>query len=151
MNYWLVKTEEDVYPIDKLKADKKTTWDGVRNYQARNFLTSMDKGDLVFIYHSNTESPGIVGLAEVKKEAEPDQLQFDKKSDYYDPKSTPENPRWFAPTLAFKEKFSTSLSLNDLKSLAFMKDSRLIQKGNRLSVIPIEKSAAEGILEIIAK
>jgi len=151
MNYWLVKTEEDVYPIDKLKGDKKTPWDGVRNYQARNFLTSMKKGDLVFIYHSNTEKPGIVGLAEVNKVAEPDQLQFDKKSDYFDPKSTPENPRWFAPILAFKEKFSESLSLNELKSLPFMKDSRLIQKGNRLSVIPLEKIAAEGILKIMAK
>jgi len=145
MTYWLVKTEEDVYPIDALKTDKETSWDGVRNYQARNFLTSMKKGDLVFIYHSNAKVPGISGLAEVKKVAEPDVLQFDKKSDYFDPAATPENPRWFAPTLKFKQKFPEILSLEQIKSIKALGNSKLLQKGNRLSVLPISDQEAEAI------
>lgn len=144
MSFWLVKTEEDVYPISSLKKDKHTPWDGVRNYQARNFLKEMKKGDVVFVYHSNAKVPGLAGLATVHKTVEPDQLQFDAKSDYYDPKATLEAPRWFAPTLAFKKEFNEVLPLETLKTLSFMKDSRLLQKGNRLSVIPIsEKEAKE--------
>lgn len=146
MAYWLVKTEEDIYPIDTLKKEKETPWDGVRNYQARNFLTSMQKGDLVFIYHSNAKIPGITGLAEIKKVAEPDALQFDKKSDYYDPAATPDNPRWFAPTLKFKEKFPEILSLEQMKSIKTLSSSKLLQKGNRLSVLPISDKEAEAIL-----
>jgi predicted RNA-binding protein with PUA-like domain len=146
MNYWLVKTEEDVYPIDALKKDKKTPWDGVRNYQARNYLREMAKGDVVFIYHSNAKVTGIAGIATVSKTAEPDQLQFDKKSPYYDPKSSEDNPRWFAPTLSFKKKCSEIITLDTLRSLSFMKHSRLLQKGNRLSVIPISEKEAKGLL-----
>jgi predicted RNA-binding protein with PUA-like domain len=150
MNYWLVKTEEDVYPIDSLKKDKNTPWDGVRNYQARNFLKEMQKNDLVFIYHSNAKITGIAGLGVISKTAEPDKLQFDSKSDYYDPKSSKDNPRWFAPTISFKKKFPEIITLENLKNLPFMKDSKLLQKGNRLSVIPISKKEAEGILALIA-
>jgi predicted RNA-binding protein with PUA-like domain len=146
MNYWLVKTEEDVYPIDELKKDKETTWDGVRNYQARNFLQDMKKGDTVFVYHSNAKTTGIAGLASVKKEAEPDLLQFDRKSPYYDPKSSKEAPRWFAPTLSFKKKFSSILTLEEMKTLPYMKNSRLLQKGNRLSVLPITEEEATKLL-----
>jgi predicted RNA-binding protein with PUA-like domain len=146
MNYWLIKTEEDVYPIDTLKKDKETSWDGVRNYQARNFLQDMKKGDLVFVYHSNAKTTGIAGLASVKREAEPDQLQFNKKSPYFDPKSSKETPRWFAPTISFEKKFSRILTLEEIKTLPFMKNSRLLQKGNRLSVLPITKEEATKLL-----
>ncbi|HMO18301.1 MAG TPA: EVE domain-containing protein [Oligoflexia bacterium] len=151
MNYWLVKTEEDVYPIDSLKKDKETSWDGVRNYQARNFLKEMKKNDLVFIYHSNATTTGITGLAEVKKTAEPDELQFDKKSDYFDPASTRDNPRWFAPTLKFKEKFKNILSLSEMKEVKELKNSQLLKKGNRLSVMPMSKNEAEAILSFFNK
>ena len=90
MNYWLVKTEEDVYPISQLKKEKETLWDGVRNYQARNYLKTMKKGDLVFIYHSNSKVTGIVGCADVSKSAVADPLQFIKSSDYYDEKASKE-------------------------------------------------------------
>jgi predicted RNA-binding protein with PUA-like domain len=145
--YWLVKTELDVYPITQLKKDKETLWDGVRNYQARNYLKEMKKGDIVFIYHSNSEITGIVGLAEVSKEAVPDPLQFSKKSDYFDEKATLENPRWFSPTLKFKKEFSETITLSEMKNFSFMKDSPLIGKGNRLSVIPITEDQATNLMK----
>lgn len=144
--YWLVKTEDDVYPIEQLKKDKETLWDCVRNYQARNYLKEMNKGDKVFIYHSNSKVTGIAGYAEVSKEAVADPQQFDKKSDYYDEKATKENPRWFSPSLKFKKQFSKILTLSELKELPFMKDSALTNKGNRLSVLPLTESQGTNIL-----
>ncbi len=149
MNYWLVKTEEEVYPIDALKKDKSTPWDGVRNYQARNYLKEMKKGDLVFVYHSNANVTGIAGLASVSRTAEPDALQFNKKSPYYDPKSSQDNPRWFAPVLSYKKKFSEVITLDTLHTLPCMKDSKLLQKGNRLSVLPLSEKEAEGLFSFI--
>lgn len=150
MNYWLTKTEEDVYPIEQLKKDKSTPWDGIRNYQARNFLMDMKKGDIVFIYHSNTDTPGIVGTATVLKEAEPDELQFDKKSKYYDPKATKDKPRWYAPVFKYKKTFPQKISLQDLKNKSYMKNSRLLTKGNRLSVMPISTGEANGLLNDVS-
>lgn len=147
-NYWLVKTEEDVYPISQLKIDKKTIWDCVRNYQARNYLTSMKKGDLVLIYHSNSKVTGVAGLAEVSKEYIPDPTQFDKKSDYYDPKATSEKPRWFSPTLSFKEQFKNVIPLSLLKEQAGLKDCPLLRQGNRLSVLPLTAKQAEIIMSL---
>lgn len=106
MNYWLMKSEPDVFSIDDLKKRPHSTehWDGVRNYQARNFMKDgMKKGDLIFFYHSNCEEPGIVGLAKVVKEAYPDFTSWDKKSKYYDEKSTPEKPRWFMVDVKFQK------------------------------------------------
>lgn len=135
--FWLVKTEEDVYPIAQLKKDRTTLWDGVRNYQARNYLKEMSIGDLVFIYHSNSKNPGIVGYAEVSKLAIPDPLQFIKSSDYYDEKATKEKPRWLSPTLKFKKAATKPISLVELKENSVMKGSQLVSQGNRLSVIPL--------------
>ena len=102
MQYWLMKSEPDVFSIDDLKKQKQTTWDGVRNYQARNFMMNdMQVGDLVLFYHSNAKPPGIAGLATVSKKAEPDPTQFDKKSEYFDPKATKEKPRWFCVKVKF--------------------------------------------------
>ncbi len=146
MNYWLVKTEEDVYPIDQLKKDKETLWDGVRNFQARNFLTSMKKGDQVFIYHSNTENPGIVGLATVSKEAIPDPLQYQTKSDYFDKRATKEKPLWFSPTLKFKSKFPKKITLTEIKEIKELADCPLVRKGNRLSVMQLSESESKVLL-----
>lgn len=140
MNYWLMKSEPDVFGIDDLKTMPKKTehWDGVRNYQARNFMKSMKKGDLVFFYHSNCTPPGIVGIAEVVKEAYPDFTAWNPESKYYDPKSPEDKPRWFMVDVKFKEKFKTIISLDELKQSPALSNMRLVQKGNRLSVMPVE-------------
>lgn len=146
MNYWLVKTEEDIYPIDQLKKDLETLWDGVRNFQARNYLTSMNKGDQVFIYHSNAEIPGITGIAVISKTAIPDPLQFLTGSDYHDKRSTKEKPLWFSPTFKFKFKFKNKIALEELRNIKELKDSPLLRKGNRLSVMPLTESEAKVLL-----
>ncbi|PIQ43311.1 MAG: EVE domain-containing protein [Gammaproteobacteria bacterium CG11_big_fil_rev_8_21_14_0_20_46_22] len=140
MNYWLMKSEPDVFGIDDLKLMPKKTehWDGVRNYQARNFMKSMKKGDLIFFYHSNCTPPGIVGIAEVVKEAYPDFTAWNPESKYFDPKSTEDNPRWFMVDVKFKEKFKTIISLDELKQSPALSNMRLVKKGNRLSVMPVE-------------
>lgn len=149
MAHWLVKTEPDVYSIDDLRSDSTTAWDSVRNYQARNFLTSMAKGDEVLIYHSNSKPPGIVGLAVVSKLAFPDALQFEKKSEYYDPKATIENPRWFSPELTFKKKFSRLISLEELRGEKKLEKMALLQRGSRLSVHPVTATEFEHILALV--
>lgn len=146
--YWLMKSEPDVFSIDDLKNRKNQTehWDGVRNYQARNFMRDeMSEKDIILFYHSNCEEPGIAGLAEVASKAYPDHTQFDKNSDYFDPKATKENPRWFMVDVKFKKKFSRVVTLKELKECDEIKDMRLLQKGNRLSVIPVTKEEYEFI------
>ena len=138
MAYWLVKTEADTYSVDDLKKDKITVWEGVRNYQARNFLCSMKKGDLVLIYHSVSEPVGIAGLAEVVKEAYPDPSQFERKSRYYEEKSSRDNPRWFSPDLQFVKKFKQIIALSEIRKQGQLKDMLLLKKGSRLSVQPVE-------------
>ena len=140
MAYWLFKSEPDTFGIDDLKARGKQgePWDGVRNYQARNMLRDeVKKGDQIFFYHSNTKVPGIVGIAEVIKEAFPDPTQFDPESKYYDPKASADNPRWFCPQVRFKQKFRETISLEQLKTLPALSDMPLVRKGNRLSVMPV--------------
>jgi predicted RNA-binding protein with PUA-like domain len=137
MRYWLVKSEADVYSLEDLKRDKKTHWHGVRNYQARNYLKDMKKGDRVAYYHSNCDVPGIVGTAVVIKEAYPDPSQFEHDSDFFDEKSSPQEPRWFCPDIKFEGIFARQVSLDMLKELAVFKDSQLTKRGNRLSVLPL--------------
>ncbi len=137
MKHWIVKSEEDVYSIDDLKRDKVTHWDGVRNYQARNYLREMAKGDTVLYYHSNCETPGVVGVARVAKTAYPDPSQYDKKSEYFDQKATLDAPRWFCPDLQYVHKFKSVVALEDLKSVPALKEFQLIKRGNRLSVMPV--------------
>lgn len=143
MKYWLMKSEPDVYSIDQLKKDKRTWWEGVRNYQARNFMIDMEVGDLVLFYHSNATPPGIAGIAKVSKPAAPDELQFDKKSEYYDAKSTPEKPRWSCVEVSFVKKFKNFISLPDLRDNAKLADMMVLQKGSRLSVQPVDKKHFE--------
>ena len=140
MKYWLMKSEPDVYSIDQLKKDKTTWWEGVRNYQARNFMMKdMEVGDAVLFYHSNAEPPGVAGLAVISKKAEPDKQQFDKKSEYYDAKATKEKPIWYCVQVGFDEKFKELVSLQDLRDNDKLKDMLVLAKGSRLSVQPVDK------------
>ncbi len=151
MAFWLLKSEPDTFGIKDLKArgKKGEPWDGVRNYQARNMLRDeFKKGDLVFFYHSNTKTPGIVGIAEVIREAFPDPTQFDPESKYYDPKSTPDKPRWFCPQVRFHSLFKSTISLDQLKNVATLQDMPLVRKGNRLSVMPVTQQQWKIILEM---
>lgn len=151
MTYFLVKTEPSTYGIDDLKRDTKTSWGGVRNYQARNVLRSMKKGDTCFVYHSSCDIPAIVGEATVTKEAYPDPLQFDKKSDYYDAKSPLAEPRWSAVEIRFVKKYSKQLSLMELKQLPALQDMRLLARGNRLSVFPVDEHHAAALQKLSAQ
>ena len=138
--YWLIKSEPSCFSIDDLKkATQQTThWDGVRNYQARNFMRDqMQIGDLVFFYHSNCTPPGIIGVAEVVSESYPDFTAFDPNSEHPDVSSTPDNPRWFMVDVRFKEKFPTLIPLDLLKQQPELKDMFVFRKGNRLSITPI--------------
>jgi len=144
MKYWLMKSEPDVYSIDHLQKDKTTWWEGVRNYQARNFMMNeMQVGDEVLFYHSNAEPPGVAGLARVSKAAAPDKTQFDKKSEYHDPKATKEKPIWYCVEVEFVKKFKDFVSLNDLRENDKLKDMVVLQKGSRLSVQPVDKKHFE--------
>ncbi len=141
MAYWLMKSEPDVFSIDDLKRKKKEAWDGVRNFQARNYLRSMAVGDQVLFYHSSCAVPGIVGTAKVSKPAFPDPTQFNPDSDYFDPTSPPDNPRWSAVEVAFVSKLKSALTLDELKTIDALSNMPLVKRGNRLSVMPV--SAAE--------
>lgn len=144
--YWLMKSEPDVFSIDDLKERKSEPWDGVRNYQARNFMRDeMKKGDLVLFYHSNAKPPGVAGIAEVCKEGYPDPTAFNKKSKYFDPKSDPKKPRWILVDVKFKKKFKNFVELNTLREYKELKEMKILQKGNRLSITPVSKEEFEFI------
>ena len=147
---WLMKSEPDVYSLDDLKRAKgKTTlWEGVRNYQARNFMRdSMKKGDTVLFYHSNCKEPGIVGLAEIaSKSAYPDPTQFDPKSKYYDPKSDQENPRWIVVDVRYRKTLKHPVTLKEIKEHPVLKNMKVAQRGMRLSIQPVEEKHYEIIL-----
>jgi predicted RNA-binding protein with PUA-like domain len=146
-----MKSEPDVFSIDDLKKAKNQTsaWDGVRNYQARNFMMKdMQLGDKIFFYHSNAEEIGIAGIAEVAKLAYPDSTAWDKKSKYYDEKSTKEKPRWFMVDVKFVKKFKRIITLAELKTYPNLQEMRLLQKGNRLSINPVSKEQFEFILKL---
>lgn len=140
MKYWLMKSEPDVFSIDQLKKDSTTWWEGVRNYQARNFMMKdMQVGDAVLFYHSNATPPGVAGLAVISKSAEPDKLQFDKKSEYFDPKATKEKPIWFCVQVKYDDKFKELVSLQELRDNDKLKEMLVLAKGSRLSIQPVDK------------
>ena len=148
MNYWLMKSEPDVYSIDDLERDRNEIWDGVRNYQARNFLKSMTVGDLAFFYHSNTKPPGIAGLMKISEEMVVDPTQFEQTNKYYDPKSNPDDPRWHTVTVTYVETFDHYVSLNELKDNFDPDELQVVKRGNRLSVMPITETVAKRILAL---
>ena len=143
MNYWLFKSEPDAFSISDLKAikGKKDHWDGIRNYQARNLMRDqMVKGDLGFFYHSSCKVPGIVGIVEVVKAAYPDHTSWDPEAKYYDPKSSPDNPRWVMIDVKFRQEFKEIISLEQLRTVPKLEGMALLQKGSRLSIQPVTKA-----------
>lgn len=149
--YWLMKSEPDVFSFDDLKnsPDKTEHWDGVRNYQARNFMRDeMKVGDEVLFYHSNCKEPGVVGVAEVVKEAYPDYTAWDETSDYYDAKSSEENPRWFMVDICYKYGLKRTMTLQEMKEDARLVDMKVVQRGQRLSVQPVEKRDFDVVLAL---
>jgi predicted RNA-binding protein with PUA-like domain len=143
MHYWLMKSEPSVFSIDDLaRAPKQTTsWDGVRNYQARNLLREAADGDGVIFYHSSADPPAAVGTATIARAAYPDATQFDPKADHYDPDSKKDEPRWFVVDVKFAEKFPRAVTLAELRSNTDLEGMVLLRKGSRLSVQPV--TAAE--------
>ena len=151
MKYWLMKSEPDVFGIDHLmKMPRKTEhWDGVRNYQVRNMMRDeMKKGDLAFFYHSNCKEPGIVGIVKVVKEAYPDFSAFEPTSKYFDPKSTPQNPRWLMVDVRFERKFTRVITLEELKTYTSLSEMPVLRRGNRLSITPVTKKHWDFILKL---
>ncbi len=147
INYWLMKSEPDAYSIDQLKKDSSTLWDGIRNYQARNFMRKMKPKDKAFFYHSNCITPGIVGLMEVIETDQIDPTQFDSNSKYFDPKSSKDIPRWDCVKVSYLGHFNKGISLKELKDLYTSEDMQILRKGNRLSIIPVDKKTALNLLE----
>jgi len=145
--YWLMKTEPDVYSIDDLARERVGTWEGVRNYQARNHMRAMRVGDLAFLYHSSTEPPGLAGLMRIHREAYVDATQFDPKSPYVDEKSKPDAPRWDRVEVEFIEKLSRFVTLEELKADPKCEGMLVIKRGMRLSVQPVEKAHFRHLLK----
>jgi len=151
MNYWLMKSEPDVFGIDDLeKAARKTdAWDGVRNYQARNMMRDeMKKGDLAFLYHSNCKDPGIAGIMKIVRDGYPDFTAFDPGKKYFDPKSDPDNPRWYMVDVRYERKLERVITLAELKDCPELEAFTLLRRGNRLSVMPVTEPQWNFILTL---
>lgn len=151
MKYWLMKSEPDVFSFNDLKKrpNKTEPWNGVRNYQARNFMRDeMQVGDLILFYHSSCEVPGVSGIARVSSPPYPDSTQFESKSEYFDPKATIENPRWFLVDVSFEKDLTKHVSLEELKSHKALCEMRLLQRGNRLSILPVTREEFEYIKKL---
>lgn len=148
MRLWLMKSEPYVYSIDDLERDGTQCWDGVRNYQARNFMREMAKGDLAIFYHSSAQPPGAAGVCRICREAYPDHTQFDEKSEYYDEKSTRNDPRWWMVDVEFVEKFAQLVPLRAMKQDKLLQGMRVAQKGSRLSVQPVNRAHFEHVLSM---
>lgn len=147
--FWLMKSEPEVFSIQDLKNQGETLWEGVRNYQARNYMTTnMKLGDPVLFYHSNAQPPGVAGLAIVSGLAEPDPTQFDPKSEYFDPKSSRENPRWHCVRVRFQQQFPQVVALETLRLQTPLKKMILLQRGTRLSITPVTESEYQHICKM---
>lgn len=149
MAYWLMKSEPDVYGLAHLEKEGTTLWDGIRNYQARNFMRAMAVGDRAFFYHSNTQPPGIVGLMEVIETQLVDPSQFDAGSKYFDPASKPETPRWDCVRLRYLRRFNRLLSLDELRESFSVEELTVVRRGNRLSILPVSEAAAARIFALL--
>jgi predicted RNA-binding protein with PUA-like domain len=150
MHYWLMKSEPDAFGIEDLKARPGQTehWDGVRNYQARNLLREMQRGDQAFFYHSSCAEPGIAGIVQIARDAYPDHTAFDPESKYYDPKSKPEKPLWYMVDVKFVRELAHPITLRELKAHPSLAGMRLLQRGNRLSVMPVSADEWRFILKL---
>ncbi len=151
MAYWLIKSEPEEFSIDDLRACPRGTehWDGVRNYQARNYMRDeMKKGDQIFFYHSNCKAPGIVGIARVAREAYPDHTAFDPEDPHYDAKSDPQKPTWCMVDVKFVRTLRRNITLAELKADPALEGLALVRKGNRLSVMPVSEDHWKHILDM---
>lgn len=149
MSYWLIKSEPDAYSIDDLKHDRRERWDGIRNYQSRNFMRDdMRIGDEILFYHSSCKEPGVVGIAKVASKPYPDPSQFDPGSKYYDPTSDDQEPRWILVDIAFVRKMKRTITLTDIKSQQALEDMILVRRGNRLSIMPVSGKHWNAILSL---
>lgn len=149
MTYWLMKSEPNDYSIDDLARDGTEPWDGIRNYQARNMIRDdMALGDDVLFYHSSCKIPGVVGLAKIASAAYPDPTQFDPRAKHYDPKSSEETPRWLLREVAFVRKLPRIITLQEIKAHPALADFRLNQRGNRLSIFPVEAQHWKVVLSL---
>ncbi len=149
MKYYLMKSEPTCFSIDDLQKKKVSSWDGVRNYQARNFMIEMKLGDKILFYHSSAKEVGVVGLMSVVKESYPDHTAQDTKNDHYDPKATKENPIWYMVDIKFEKKFPRTILLEELKKEKDFQDMMILRKGNRLSITPLTKKEFEKILQMV--
>ena len=150
MRYWLMKSEPDVFSIDHLRARPNQTehWDGVRNFQARNFMRTMEVGDRAFFYHSSCAEPGVAGIVQIAREAQPDFTSWDTKSEYYDPRSKPEKPYWYMVDVRFERKLARLVPLAELRANRALKKMRLLARGNRLSIMPVTEGEWNAILKM---
>lgn len=149
MAWWLMKSEPTVYSIDDLQREGATLWEGIRNYQARNFMRRMQPGDQAFFYHSNAKPPGIVGLMEVLETGLVDPVQFDPASTYFDPASRPEAPRWDCARLGFVRRFPSLLSLEVLRQHFGPEELGVVKRGTRLSILPVPEPTAARLLTLL--
>jgi predicted RNA-binding protein with PUA-like domain len=151
VSFWLMKSEPDVFSIADLQRKRREAWDGVRNYQARNYLRQMAVGDEVLFYHSSCPQPGVVGLAKISRTAFPDPTQFDPDSEYFDPGSKPEDPRWSAVEVEHVRSFASVITLDRLKTLPELAEMPLVKRGNRLSVMPVTPDEHRAIVALAAR
>jgi predicted RNA-binding protein with PUA-like domain len=151
MTYWLMKSEPDVFGIDDLKSKpgKTDKWEGVRNYQVRNMMRDeMRRGDLAFFYHSNCKEPGIAGIMKIVREGYPDSTAFDPEAKYFDPKSDPANPRWYMVDVRYVRKLKRVITLAELRTCSGLEELPLLQRGNRLSIMPVSEAHWDYILSL---
>lgn len=150
MHYWLMKSEPSAFSLEDLRRAPRGTepWDGVRNYQARNFIRGMCRGDLAFFYHSNCAQPGVVGTMEIVREAYPDPTARDPQDPHYDPKATSDNPRWYMVDVRYRKTLRRPVPLPELKQHPALAKMPLVQRGNRLSVMPVTKAQWDAILRL---
>ena len=150
MQYWLLKSEPSVFGIEDLakRPGKRDSWTGVRNFQARNFLREMKRGDRAFFYHSSAKDTGIAGIVEIVRESYPDPTALDPKSEYFEPKSSADNPLWYTVDVKLERKLHRLISLTELKEQNALSGMRLLRRGNRLSVMPVEKQHWDAILKL---
>jgi predicted RNA-binding protein with PUA-like domain len=150
MAYWLMKSEPSVYGIDDLARDRRTTWDGVRNYQVRNMMRDqMQSGDEAFFYHSSCDEPGVVGIMAIVAPSRPDATQFDPKSEYYDPKSTRAEPRWLTVEVEYRRRLPRVIGLEELRGVKALAGLPVLRRGNRLSVTPVKPAEWRAILALL--
>lgn len=147
--FWLMKSEPESYSIEAFSRDGKTLWTGVRNYQARNFMsTSMEPGDRMIFYHSNAEPSAAVGIGKILRVNLPDTTALDAKSDYYDGKASPDHPIWFCAEVAFEGKFKRPVSLQEIRSVPSLAEMQLLRPGQRLSILPLTKTEFEALVKL---